>query len=1006
MNYNMKALQRLALCVSVVTSTVIPFSVHAQEEEVNEVVVTGIRSSLQKAMEIKRNARGIVDAITAEDIGAFPDTNLAESLQRISGVTIDRKIGEGREVTVRGWAADYNLVTLNGRQMPTSTLGDQANSAPYSRSFDFSNLAPEAVAAVEVYKTGRADTVSGGIGSTLNIITPKPLGAAPTMSITLKGVYDESRHGSNEVTPEVSGIFIDQFMDDRLGVSFSFSHQERKSGTAEAQFDEPGWMEANLVGTSTVPGDVTNPPSATDIITYPQNIRYQIGEFEHERLNGQLTLQYQLADNLVATTDYTHSTYRIHARRNRISNWFSNTPTESTWTDGPAVSPLVYTDDNLGFTLSSNLAANENVNKSLGFNLDWAATDNLTLEFDFHDSSAESKPDLPWGSNNSISVNTPNAATQTLDLRGFLPILSFAGQNDMNADGERSAAVYDVSQYRVNENSFHNAYMSSDIKQLQVNGSYEFASGDIDSVDFGISFIENKVRSAHGSSSRADWGNQLITAADVPDELFTFTTLPNRFDGISGGTGNLLPGFYTFNFESMLNLLTEQNVLSCNDGNCLADYTTDRRITEETTSAYLQFNNSFDVNNMPAHLRAGVRYEKTEIDAAALVNLPVEAKWTWDNQITVTLADDATFFTGQGEYDYFLPAIDFDIDVREDVKLRASYSKTIARPTYDKIHSGFRIDNLVTGPNDFTASVSNPDLLPLSSKNLDLSAEWYYGESSYIALGWFDKEIRDLDERTRFASNFEGIRNPAAIANEMIEFSRNYIQAQSWWGGGVPTYEQAANNLGTMKLGNNPALPAEYVDRIEVVASFLASWGGQEATYIRILPNDTDPLLSADTQVYGNTSRIFNVDGMEFSWQHDFADTGYGFIVNYTVINSDADNYDNSIPGNVVQTLLPGASDSANLVGYYDKNNLQVRLAYTWRDRFLTGQWRHTYYVEEYEQIDVSARYSFPEQGVTLFADIINLTEEDRRVVHRNSAMIQHANPGKARYILGATYKF
>ena len=122
----------------------------------DEIVVTGIRSSLESSMALKRDAQGVVDGIVAEDIGKFPDTNLAESLQRITGVSIDRSIGEGSKITVRGIGPDYNLVLLNGRQMPGSSIGDTF--ASNSRSFDFANLASEAVSAVEVYKTSRAPT--------------------------------------------------------------------------------------------------------------------------------------------------------------------------------------------------------------------------------------------------------------------------------------------------------------------------------------------------------------------------------------------------------------------------------------------------------------------------------------------------------------------------------------------------------------------------------------------------------------------------------------------------------------------------------------------------------------------------------------------------------------------------------------------------------------------------------------------------------------------------------
>ena len=104
--------------------------------ELEEVVVTGIRYSLKRAMDLKRSDRGVSDAITAKDMGAFPDTNLAESLQRITGVSIERERGEGKYVTVRGFGPAFNLVLLNGRQMPTTGGADNI-----SRSFDFSNLA-------------------------------------------------------------------------------------------------------------------------------------------------------------------------------------------------------------------------------------------------------------------------------------------------------------------------------------------------------------------------------------------------------------------------------------------------------------------------------------------------------------------------------------------------------------------------------------------------------------------------------------------------------------------------------------------------------------------------------------------------------------------------------------------------------------------------------------------------------------------------------------------------
>src|SRR6187399_557681 len=203
---------------TIVGGAVLINPVFAQEQsadELEEVVVTGLRGSLKASMEIKRDASGVVDAISAEDIGKFPDSNLAESLQRITGVSIDRVNGEGSKVTVRGFGPGYNLVTLNGRAIPTASIasvgGDQNGDfvSGTSRSFEFSNIASEGVSRLEVYKTARASITSGGIGAAINIVTRKPLDgkAGFTGSIGAKALKDSTDTVYSSVTPELSGLF-------------------------------------------------------------------------------------------------------------------------------------------------------------------------------------------------------------------------------------------------------------------------------------------------------------------------------------------------------------------------------------------------------------------------------------------------------------------------------------------------------------------------------------------------------------------------------------------------------------------------------------------------------------------------------------------------------------------------------------------------------------------------------------------------------------------------------
>ena len=294
----------------------------AQDEGViEEIIVTGgIRGSLKASMDIKRDSQGVVDAISAEDMGKFPDQNLAESLQRITGVSINRERGEGSRVTVRGFGPDYNLVTFNGRQMPTHS--------DTGRSFDFGDLASEGIAGVEVYKTGRADIPTGGIGSSINISTTKPLDdPGQKMSGTIKMVADTSTREGDEITPEFSGIYSNTFADDTIGIAITAVSQTRHNGVNAVETQ--GWFTSagDISGANGIPNDenqVNRPQSADEFYSIPQQVAYSINEYESVRKNGQLVLQWAPSDAITATVDYVHSELDLERRMSDMSAWFSN----------------------------------------------------------------------------------------------------------------------------------------------------------------------------------------------------------------------------------------------------------------------------------------------------------------------------------------------------------------------------------------------------------------------------------------------------------------------------------------------------------------------------------------------------------------------------------------------------------------------------------------------------------------------------------------------------------
>jgi len=226
--YKTVSFKKKLLATLVASSALGLSSVAFAQDDAEEIVVTGIKASLQRAVDIKRDAAGVVDAISSEDIGKMPDANLAESLQRISGISIDRTDGEGAKLTSRGFGPAYNLVTLNGRQLASASIGE-GGGVDSTRSFDMSNIASESVSGVQVYKTGKASVPTGGIGATVNLSTAKPFDHEGFKgSIGGKALYDKSNDIGDNVTPELSGFV--SWSDETFGASLSLTHQERTSG--------------------------------------------------------------------------------------------------------------------------------------------------------------------------------------------------------------------------------------------------------------------------------------------------------------------------------------------------------------------------------------------------------------------------------------------------------------------------------------------------------------------------------------------------------------------------------------------------------------------------------------------------------------------------------------------------------------------------------------------------------------------------------------------------------
>jgi TonB-dependent receptor len=523
--------------------------------------------------------------------------------------------------------------------------------------------------------------------------------------------------------------------------------------------------------------------------------------------------------------------------------------------------------------------------------------------------------------------------------------------------------------------------MKDRINEASLRAGYDFDSSLISSLDFGVTYTDNKVRSAFGVLQSDSWGGTL-TAAQTPDELYTLTGLPGRIAGMEGSNASsIIQNYFEINTAGLVDLL-ENQIGVCSapwtgtaiTGTCLAEYTTDRRISEKTLAPYIQSLHSFDLGSAPANLRLGLRYERTKISSSALVPVPTGTSWVADNEIGLIYSGQSDFTTLKGEYKNWLPAFDLDVSPMEDIKLRASYSHTITRPDYASLQGGITVNQPLRPGGGSTAGSGNPDLNPYKSKNIDLSAEWYFGPESYFSAGFFHKNVSNFIANTTVQEPLFDLKNPAQGA--AVQAARTAL-------GGSPSFAQILAYLAT----NNPGV-------VEFVGGIPRG----------VLGQPTDPDVVFTTTQPGNSDQVAKLHGWEFAVQHSFWETGFGAQLNYTIVNSDT-SFDNTLRYTETQFAVTGVSDSANAVLFYDKNGLQGRVAYNWRDGFLSGYGFDPFYVESYGQFDASASWEF-RPGMTVFVEGINITKADRRGHMRNDQIVFFAAPGYARYSAGLRYTF
>ena len=1022
-----------SVALALVGSTMPAF---AQEEglEIEEVIVEGgIRASLKKSMDLKRDTVGVADAISAEDMGKFPDTNLAESLQRITGVSIDRARGEGSKVTVRGFGPDYNMVTLNGRQMPTHS--------GTSRAFDFADIASEGISAVVVHKTGDATAPSGGIGSVINILTTKPLEAGSVLSLGAKAAIDTSTVLGDDFTPEIAGLFSETYADDTVGISLSFSGQKRNN--AERFANVGGWRAFFATADKARMGipfdeiggerhinrpergdhfdancDVDKENCKFESISIPQSVAYNLTEYESTRVNGQLTMQWRPVETITGTFDYTYSQLDVDTAFNDLSAWFNGQGADmqtSQWDDEPIATPLMYREvgSNNDFAMGVGQFGNTNTNESVGLNLEWYASDRLQLELDYHQSQAHAGANSKFGTNNLVTMASFNRTVSKVYFTDDFPVLEL-GLNPAVPftvqEGGEARPVYKKDMV-ITGSVFGNGESLMDIDQLKLKGKYDLS--DVTSIDFGVETTEVTNRSVRSNVQRDTWGG--ISDPGYISDILDRTTMKDFFDAFSGGVNELRQvKSFAVDFKELTDLarmlpVTEPDSIASGtcvpapfrDFYCASNvWTEDKKTKEESEAYYFQITHDTEVSGLPTNLRFGLRYEKTEVTSLASVPKYVNSSWTGGNEFNLIPGDEIIEEPMTGEYDFVLPNLDVNIDFTDEFKGRMSISKTVTRPSYEDIKGGTTTGTSYKGMP--SASRGSPELRPIESTNFDLSTEWYYDDSSYLSVGYFKKAT----------VNFIGTKTDLNVTIPEWDGLTDVTSGGDWG---------EAVTLGGLE------------DELEKIQTSIKE-------YLEFVPTSDNPLVSNEDNnpllfslSYPVNQKDANVYGWEFNVQHSFGESGYGVIANYTKAWSNVgyidvptttpcpeELIDSNAKCMISQFALSGLSDSANLIAFYDKDGLNARVAYNWRDDFWVGygQDQGAFYDDDeraignsptqtqaYGQVDLSASYEI-DDNLSIFMDGINVTNEGYRNYGRAKRQTLRAGQTGARYNLGVRYKF
>ncbi|MBB6095467.1 TonB-dependent receptor [Povalibacter uvarum] len=932
----------------------------ANGANLEEVVVTGYRASLESALAEKREQSGVVDVIKAEDIADFPDSNLAESIQRVPGVSISRVAGEGKAITVRGLNPSFTRVRINGMEAQSAASGTVSDrGANLGRGFDFNVFASELFNTIAVRKTTSAEIVEGSLGATVDLTTARPFDFPGLTFVTsVQGNYNDL---SEDVEPRFSALISNTWADGKFGALASIAYTERHY--FEEEFGSGGWNPATVDGGFCTPVGRTpqNPandpvrgtdaancatgverPAANDpyydlvnrsTVFLPRLPRY--GRFEHdqERLGVSASLQWQPADSTLFTLDALYSDYDVKR--------------EESWLEGFSFARAISQNGKPQTAIRFAELIPVGVSNTQGTNFGLDVFDIGLGTFEGVDVRADTQHD-EWKSEfMQFTLTGSHEFSDTLRLN------IVAGQSTNNLDQPVQTTIMfqrpnagmtiDFTQDR-DRPTFTHDFDVTDPAQ------YTFGAGNAE-VRMTPLWVENEYRTGDASLAWT-WADDMtlkfgarFTEFDydihakarpnnflVPDlttaQLTDVTRLVTGF-GDGGLSGRFPSSWLTTDYDKFIDqydIYSGTGLWVLGGSELPGPRGNIRHLTEKDTSVYLQQDFRFDVFGIPLRGDIGVRYVLTDLESTGyqVATTPV--------QVTV-----------DHDYGEFLPALNLAAELSDELIGRFSVARVMSRPEIGFLTPGGAV-NLTGTPG---VSSGNPFLEPILATTYDVSVEWYFAESSLLALGLFYKDIET--------------------------YIQNQSQQMSFRETGLPL---------ALLIGTN------------------------------LDPDNTPFTVSRPVNTPGGPLKGFEINYQQaFSFLPGWM-SNFGALLNYTWVDSEIEYYLAQSATTTTRDDLLGLSKNAyNATVYWENTTVSARLSASYRDKFLealpaNNPLQDVEGTDEMLTFDASASWSLNDQFKLTF-EALNLFDEYKRQYidsDRDSTFV-YGHTGR-QFSLGVQYRF